>query len=59
MGKQTKVCKRCGKELPIQNFSILKNFIRATICRKCEYDREKERTKKNDRFWFDDWIYRD
>ena len=58
MTKETKVCRKCGQERPIEKFSVGKTMARGNVCTICQYEREKERTSKNKTWWFDmDWIY--
>ncbi len=44
--KQTQVCKRCGRELPIDNF-IVANFGRMTTCKECVSKKREESKQKN------------
>ena len=45
--KETKICKRCGRELPLDKFGINNGYIRS-FCKDCnnKYHREYRHTKR-------------
>ena len=58
MMQETKVCRKCGQERPIEKFPIGKTMTRGSVCTVCQYERDKERMTRNKTWWFEmDWIY--
>lgn len=43
---ETKVCKECGRELPIEQFSKVRNGIRISTCKECVTAIRKENKQK-------------
>jgi hypothetical protein len=43
--KETKICKKCGKDKPIDDFRTHKNGSNLNQCRQCERDSAKKRNE--------------
>jgi len=53
---KTKVCSKCGQEIPIEKFAVGNTLKRTTICNFCQSERTK---KSKDRYdimpWYEVW----
>ena len=58
MGRQSKICAKCGKEKSITRFSIGASFVRNSVCKDCQSSYVLERYHRTAP-WYEDWIYRD
>lgn len=55
---QTKICKKCGRLLPIEKFSLIRgkyyNPYYLNECKECEYKRQRENLAKKNKIEFSD-----
>ena len=55
---QTKICKKCGRLLPIEKFNLIKgqynNPYYLNQCKECEYKRQREYLEKKNKIEFSD-----
>jgi NAD-dependent SIR2 family protein deacetylase len=53
---KTKVCSKCGKELPITKFIIVRGLQRASICNVCHCEEvKKHRSRYGEMPWYEEW----
>ena len=46
MEQETKICKRCGRELPISNFKTTRWGGRVSVCTECATNKLRENKRK-------------
>lgn len=55
---QTKICKKCGRLMPIEKFNLIKgqynNPYYLNQCKECEYKRQREYLEKKNKIEFSD-----
>ena len=53
---QTKICKKCGRLMPIEKFNLIKgqynNPYYLNQCKECEYKRQREYLEKKNKIEF-------
>lgn len=50
---ETKVCRRCGRERPKDEFGVDSNTLRRNAeCRDCQNERQRERRRPTAKAWY-------